>query len=572
MGLDGTSAHTRGPRPRSTRAHDGRSGRTGAAPAPVSRTRTTLDLADAGRRAGLGATDRDQAAAATLLHRLGGAAGAATTWQTAGGPLDALDVLRPALCVELGTALRWSRLARWTATSSPATEVRTPPDLALARAWTATRRAGVACGPLAGAGPARRRAVVARARGVVAARARRTRSVDPPLALPAVLGVVDDHEPSQPLAAVVAATAARLASTGGLLLGEHRRLVVEPGAAEPIDALVVRPTAAGVRAARRESRAIRRAVTEVAAGADPAAVAALDVVLGRALAPTIARSCAVADLLARGGPEVVVLAGAVSPLGRATARLASRSATPVAVVEAGEVAPTTAWDDLPVDLTCTADAARRDHLVERGQHPDRVLVSPTPAPPAAAPRPPGRPLVVVAPGGPGPHVALDQHLAVTAVVRAAADRLPDLRWAVLLDDRDEPRRWLRPDGRQAAVELVPAGGVSAPDAADRLVAGAAALVSVASPRTAAAHQAGTPVVHLTPHGLAGDDRPSWLGAVTATASTTDELVAAAQQVVGRVGTAATPRRGPRATSPADPWAATAEALADLSRAPAGLLA
>lgn len=546
---------------------------------PVSRTHTELELADAGRRAGLGATERDQAAAAALLERLGGAAGAATTWQTAGGPLDALDVLRPLLCVELGTALRWSRLARWTATSTPATGVHAPPDLALARAWTAARRAGVACGPLAGAGSTRRRAAVRRARALVTPGRRRSRPADPPLALPTVLGVAGRPDPTEPVGSVVAATAARLGGTAGLLLAEPRALATGSASSEPVDALVVHPAREHRRLARREARAIRRAVAEVAVGADPSAVAALDRVLRRELPPAIARSCAVAELLARGGPDLVVLGGAASPLGRATARLARRSATPVAVVEAGEVAPTTAWDDLPVDLACTAGPARRDHLLDRGLHPDQVLVAPSPPPRAAAHRPTGRPLVVVAPGGPGPHLALDQHLAAAAVVRAAADRLPDLRWVALLAEGDVARRWTRPDGREAAVELLAPGGPRPTDATEQLAA-AAALVTVASPLAADAHRAGVPVVQVVPHGVAGAEGLSWLGPRAATASTTDELVTAVEHVTtsspvpARAGTAAPAARGRRDPSRAttDPWAATAEALADLCHAPTGLLA
>jgi len=187
-------------------------------------------------------------------------------------------------------------------------------------------------------------------------------------------------------------------------------------------------------------------------------------IVGELLGEVMATASAVRGALRQVRPCGVLLGNPYVFEGRVAGRVAAAEDTPVACIEHGSIfLDDPNWPGSPIDLACVWGEPSRRALLSCGIPERRIQVTGAPrhdqiflnARQFATPRE-QRPAILVAGGGPGDNVSLEQHRRFIRTLYAAADLATEVRWTIKLHKRDRLEHYPPPGvGPHPRITVVP---------------------------------------------------------------------------------------------------------------------
>jgi hypothetical protein len=187
-------------------------------------------------------------------------------------------------------------------------------------------------------------------------------------------------------------------------------------------------------------------------------------IVGELLGEVLSTASAVRRALLRIRPRGVLVGNPYVFEGAVACRTAAAHGVPAATIEHGSIFPDDpSWRHCPVDLVCTWGEPSRRALEACGVPVERIRVTGAPrhdeiflkARQFDLPRD-ERPFILVAIGGPGDNVSLEQHRRFIRILYAAADAAPSVRWVVKLHKRDRMEHYPPPGaGPHPRITVVP---------------------------------------------------------------------------------------------------------------------
>lgn len=170
-------------------------------------------------------------------------------------------------------------------------------------------------------------------------------------------------------------------------------------------------------------------------------------VLREQLLTTAATAEGVIRAIRRLSPRGILVGNCYTLEGRAAAKIAASQGVFVAAIEHGSIFPNDPiWQESPVDLICTWGEPSRRALLTCGVPDESICVTGAPRHDAvfqrvaeiAATCPP-KDYILVAIGGPGDQVRLEQHCKFIRMLYQAAQLAPEIKWLVKLHKKDSSR-------------------------------------------------------------------------------------------------------------------------------------
>jgi hypothetical protein len=167
-------------------------------------------------------------------------------------------------------------------------------------------------------------------------------------------------------------------------------------------------------------------------------------IVGDAASEVLATASGVSRAVRRIKPRGVLVGNPYVFEGSAAGRIAQSCGVPVAALEHGSIFPDDPnWRYAPIDLVCTWGEPSRRALLDCGVSDERIRVTGAPRHDEiflAAKRfklpLDQRPFILVAVGGPGDNVSLEQHRKFIRMLYEAADLAPDVHFTVKLHKGD----------------------------------------------------------------------------------------------------------------------------------------
>jgi len=294
-----------------------------------------------------------------------------------------------------------------------------------------------------------------------------------------------------------------------VLFSRHHKTAIPPSAGKTVEAEEFRPSARELAFLRREiTEMSSRDISEPCSGLRSqgnaytlfAEVARQVMAEVASHALTVTR--AIADVMERTGPSVIVAGNPCTMEGRIAVELARCSGVPSLAVQHGSMfSEDPLWRDIPVSLFCTWGSQARDAWISYGYRRETAAVTGDPGgdlKPAqgwGASLPTGK--VVVALSGSGHQTGRNEQRHLVSVIASAAAIDRGGRWLVRVHPKDNPESYLREISEVGArnVEVVSAR-VATTTLREELL-DALCLVTSTSASAADAILMGVPVVSLS---------------------------------------------------------------------------